>query len=346
MTSRAMRRITGIAGALVLGMSLAACGAGAGSDTTDQVADDWDSIVEAAKKEGEVTIYSGQATELLDEVKQGFEKTYPGVKVNIVRALDSELAVKVEAESKTGNGVADVFVSTSVPWLTANKDLYSEPKGSSFDAPEYNREENVPDEGYFVINAAVLTFGWNTDKFDGAIKTYGDLLDPALADGKLGVKKPAGTADLAFYNFLKATYGDDYLKKLAALKPRQYASALPMAQALTSGEIAVGNYVQPLIDEKASGAPVDWAVEDTLWGARFYGTVLKSAPNPNAAHLLADYLVTKEGQTAVSRKAASVLPDIEGAVGVVGDIPVTDPADLTDEKLRAFLDEWDELFGS
>ncbi|WP_162181266.1 ABC transporter substrate-binding protein [Rhodococcus wratislaviensis] len=308
------------------------------------MADNWDGIVEAATREGQVTIYSGQATELLDEVKKGFEAKYPGIEVNIVRALDSELAVKVEAESKTGNGVADVFVSTSVPWLTKNKDLYSEPVGPSFDAPEYNRAENIADEGYFVTNAAVLTFGWNVNQLSGGIKSYADLLDPSLAGGKVGVKKPAGTPDLAFYNYLKATYGDDYLEKLAALHPRQYASALPMAQALTAGEIAAGNYVQPLIDEMASGAPVDWTVEDTLWGARFYGTIVKSAPHPNAANLLADYLVTREGQTAISRKAASVLPGIEGAVGVVGDIPVIDPAELTDEKLRAFLDEWDELF--
>ena len=45
----------------------------------------------------------------------------------------------------------------------------------------------------------------------------------------------------------------DFLTKLAAQKPKIYPSGLPMAQALTSGEIAARLVRAVLVDEKAQG---------------------------------------------------------------------------------------------
>jgi iron(III) transport system substrate-binding protein len=338
--------LSALAGVLASVLLLAACGGG-NTDTSAHVGGSWDEIVQKATAEGSVTVYSGQGSEQLNDLKARFEKKYPGIVVNVVRALDSELAVKVDAELKTGSGIADVFVTTGVPWLIANAESnFVEPKGSSFDAPEFDRAHNVLPGGYFVVDATVLTFGWNTQQYPQGVKDFSDLLDPALAGGKLGIKKPAGAADLDFYNFMRAHYGDDYVKKLAAQKPRLYTSALPMAQALTSGEIAVGNFVQPLTDEMKAGAPVNWGLAPKPWGALFYGAQLKSAPHPNAAQLLADFMVTKDGQTAIARKAASVLPGIEGAVSTTAEIPHIDPNVVNNKNLRAFLAEWDKTFSA
>jgi iron(III) transport system substrate-binding protein len=116
-------------------------------------------------------------------------------------------------------------------------------------------------------------------------------------------------------------------------------------QALSSGELAAAAFVGSTVKvEKKAGAPVEWGVPESPWGARYYGTVLKSAPHPNAAQLLADFLVTEEGQKAVSSDNASVLPNIPGAVDSTKDVP--ELANLAPEKVREFQAKWDELFGS
>lgn len=53
----------------------------------------WQKVVEAAKKAGRVTIYSGQGSEQLNELNglaARFKKEY-GITVQVVRAVDAEL---------------------------------------------------------------------------------------------------------------------------------------------------------------------------------------------------------------------------------------------------------------
>ena len=104
-----------------------------------------------------------------------------------------------------------------------------------------------------------------------------------------------------------------------------------MAQALTSGEISAGSFVSVLGDEKEQGAPVDSGLADEVWGARFNTAILDTAPHPNAAQVLANFIVTQPGQEAIAHKAASVLPDIEGAVTTVDKVRVQDLTVLTPE---------------
>ena len=105
-------------------------------------------------------------------------------------------------------------------------------------------------------------------------------------------------------------------------------------------------YGEPLVDEKAAGAPVESGFAPEIWGARFYGMVLKTAPNPNAAQLLANFIVTEEGQEAIARKAGSALPDITGSVGSTDTIRRQDLSQLTPEKMAEFQARFDKLFAN
>ncbi|GAA2454442.1 extracellular solute-binding protein [Actinomadura vinacea] len=334
-----------LAAAVVL--PAAACSAGpAQPEGNAPVAGSWNEIVAAAEKEGKVTIYSSHGTEELNDFKGRFEKKYPKVKLTVVRGTDADLTPKVEAERKTGKGIADVFFGASLVWVKANKDAFEAPRGPSFEAPAYNKQTSVPEGTYFLTNAAVLTFGWNTKLYKKGIKDYPDLLDPSLRGGKIGVIKPAAPSMVDFYLYLQETYGADFVKKLAAQKPRIYPSSLPIAQAIQSGEIAATPFVSPLIDEKKSGAPVDWGLAKKPWGALFWGMALKSAPHPNAAQLIADFIIGEQGQEAIARTHASVLPNIPGTVGNTSTVRKQDLAQLTPEKVREFQAKWNQDFGS
>ena len=62
---------------------------------------------------------------------------------------------------------------------------------------------------------------------------------------------------------------------------------------------------------RRQGAPVAWTIPETAWGARFYGGIVDTAPHPNAAQVLTNFMVTRPGQESlVFNESVAVLPDI------------------------------------
>ena len=306
---------------------------------------DWDAIVTAAQEEGKVTFYSSQGLDQLNDLAGRFKDEY-GIELEVVRDIDSALIPKVEAEQQTGSGIADVIAQASAAWSEQRgaEGWFIPPVGPAFDDPAYDRATNVSDNGYFTSSAAVLTFGWNTDQYPTGLTDYSDLLDPELAGGKIGVIEPAAPSIVDFWLYLEENYGEDFVTQLAAQEPKIYPSSLPMAQALTSGEISAASFVQVLVDEKEQGAPVESGLADQVWGARFNTSILQTAPHPNAAQVLSNFIITQPGQEAIARKAASVLPDITGAMTTVDKVRVQDLAVLTPEFVAEYQAKWNDLF--
>jgi iron(III) transport system substrate-binding protein len=305
---------------------------------------EWQKITEAGRKEGAVTIYSGQGLKQLNDLAARFKKNY-GIDVQVVRAVENELWPRVDVEGQSCKGIADIMVGAAEQ-LVAEREAkgFAVPvRGPAFDNPQYNRAVRAPNGTTFETNAAVLTFSWNTELWPQGVKDYPDILNPALG-GKIGVPQGQTPSQVDFYLYLTEEYGSDFIDKLAALKPQVYPGALPLGQAATSGEIAVAAYGEPLIDEKEAGAPVDWGLAPKPWGARFYGMVLKCAPHPDAAQLLANFIVTREGQEAIARKTASVLPNIPGTLTTTDTVRRADLKKLTPEFVKTFADRWQQLY--
>jgi iron(III) transport system substrate-binding protein len=340
------RRVTWrLALALIAGLTFGACGS-SGGQTNEPVEGSWEDIVAAANDEGSVTLYTTQVPDRAEDLVAEFEAKYPEINVELVAAEDTELIPRVEAEDRTGNGVGDVYVTASEPWIVEHTDFVVEPLGPSFDAPDYDRAANVTEDGYFAVAAFVGAFGWNTDLYSGDIRDWPDFLDPSLSGGKIGVVTPDTATKVGFYRYLNENYGDDFVEKLAAQEPQVYARAPSMSAALTSGEIAAATFVEPLITQEADGAPVDWGLGESPWGVPFYGLILRSSPHPNAAQLLADFIITRSGQEAFARGSAAVLPDVPGTVTTMAKVTKLPLEELTTEVQQEFTADWDELFTS
>jgi iron(III) transport system substrate-binding protein len=304
--------------------------------------DAWAKVVDAAKKEGAVTIYSSQGPALLNDMAERFKKEY-GFPVTVVRAIDAEMNPRVEAEFSTGKGIGDVYVTSDELLCQQRhaKGWYVPLQGPDFDNPVYNRKVRSPVSTYFESNAFVVAFGWNKELLPQGVADYRAMLNPALA-GKIGMPNPSNGALVDFYMFLEETNGADFLQRLAALKPRIYPGALPIGQAVVSGEITVAGYCQPLIDEVAKGAPVDWRIAQKAWGARFWGQVPRIAPHPNAAQVLANFMITQAGQEALARNTASSLPNI--GLATTDRVHRPDPSKLTPDVIRAYQERWRKMF--
>ena len=122
---------------------------------------------------------------------------------------------------------------------------------------------------------------------------------------------------------------------------------LPIGEALTSGEISATPYAAPvqLVPAAEGGAPVDFGIsEEGAWGARYYGVIPASSDSPSAAALLADFMVTAEGQELVQGASGSVLPDIPGSLITNDHVRVMDLEAIAPEPAAAYVEEWNALF--
>ncbi|WP_084611563.1 ABC transporter substrate-binding protein [Tomitella biformata] len=341
-----IRRIAGALGAVVAVAAAAACSSAA-ETASGPVAGSWADVVAAAEQEGSVYLYSTQHPDNLQLLKEAFESAYPGISMEFTRGTDVEINPRVETEQRTGKGTADVHMTSDPAWTTraAESGDYSlNLVGPAFDNPVYERDRSVLDDKLFLTSAAVMALGWNTELLPGGLETPQDLLTESLR-GKIGVVNPSGfAAVIDQFQFFDQNWGSDFNERLAALAPRIYPSSLGIAQALNSGEIVATPMVQPLVREQATGAPVGWTLPEPAWGTPWYSHVLAAAPHPNAAQVLANFMVTPEGQEALSAGYASALPDIPGAVARAQDTPIPDIDALTPEAVTKFQQQWGQMF--
>jgi len=309
-------------------------------------------LVAAAEAEGSVTVYSSQGLDQLNALAAAFQEKYPGISVEVVRGTDGDTIPRVETELATNTSGGDLIVMAADAFMQTNAEAgnFVDPTASpqlaglgAYDAEQYMHEGN-----YFEVGAAVLTFAWNTNDVPEGLSDYEDLLVPELAGGRIAVIDPAiGPAVVDFYLWMEESFGQEYIEALAAQEPRIYPSALPIGEALSSGEVSAAAYAAPvqLVPAAENGAPVDFGISPAgAWGARYYGAIPKSSDSPNAAALLADFMVTAEGQELVQGASGSVLPDIPGTLITNDRVRKIDLEATAPDKAAAFVEEWNALF--
>lgn len=65
-------------------------------------------LVEGAKKEGKMVLYTSVSTEYARALTQGFEKKYPFIQTDIFRSGHEKILSRLNVEHKTGRYTADV----------------------------------------------------------------------------------------------------------------------------------------------------------------------------------------------------------------------------------------------
>lgn len=299
-------------------------------------------LVSAAQEEGKVTLYSSQTQAGLDAFVQGFTERFPGIQVEALRLLENEFGPRLEAERK--EALADMIVSTNPVTLDALAAAGDFADASALEeASEYDTAM-ITDSGYFEVGAAILTPVWNTTKLPEGISSLEDVLDSNLK-GQIGLPEPSAAPFVDMYLYLEEALGEDALKQIADLEPKYYASATAAGQAVVSGEITLSLFSPPPMADVEQGAPVDYLIPDDVWGNRYFGAVLANAPHPNAAQLLAYYMVTAEGQEQVQVGFASVYEDIPGTVSSTASVRAQDERVLDPSFVAEFAKRWSDLGG-
>lgn len=314
-------------------------------------------LYEAAKKEGQVNWYTGLIqNQVVRPVVAGFEKKYPGIKVNVTGGRQTELNLKILTEGKAGKLQADLTEGSTVVETLKPAGLIQPYKPAGWD--ELPAQYKDP-EGYWT--AIVLYFlvpAINTEmvKADEEPKTLEDLLDPKWK-GKM-----AWTAEMTIGGppgFIAAVLkekgeeqGKEYLKKLAA----QQIKTVPSNPRVVLDQVIAGQYPMALITynhhsviSAAKGAPVKWLKIEPVVGAMAMSVLLKG-PNPNAAKLLINYLLSPEGAQVI--RDANYIPSNPGVEAVdptlkpeVGKFKVVAPSpDEIEKNVGKWIALYKELF--
>jgi iron(III) transport system substrate-binding protein len=303
----------------------------------------WQKLIAKAKAEGSVVIYSVQNPAGLQSLANAFKAKY-GISVTVNRNIDSVLQSQINTEEGTHNAIADLWVPSQrrLVFGAVQNGWAVDPVGPHFFAKRFDRKTWMFGKS-FIVGTAVLGETWNTQAYKGQITGVNSFTSPEFKN-KLGVPDPrVSTSFMDWYLWAEAKYGKDILQKLAAQNPKIYTSTLPMTQAVASGEIAGAPCASgTAVDLKGQGAPIDYKVLTDNWNAPYYGLILKQAPHPAAAQLLADYLISPEGNGYADHGFGADYPNIAGTY--YSKPRIVKLNDFTPAKVTAFNNQWVSLF--
>lgn len=310
---------------LILGASLLAGTAAAGAAEVPQgYPADYSKIIEAAKGEGTLRIYSTTDASAAQSLVDDFKALHPGITVEYSDISSAELYNRVISEAAAGQSGAD-FVWTS--GMDTGMRLAADGYAQQYATPEKGKlpEWSVWQDTAYGTTFEPLVFLYNSRLIpeDSVPKSHADLAKFAkeksdLFGGKIATYDPSRTLGLML-NVYDSQYDPNFwenLKTLGSTGMKIEASSGSMMEKVGSGEYllawnVIGSYVPPLMKRNPSVnmvMPSDY----TLVMSRI-AFITKDAKSPNAARLFLDYLLSARGQTKVVTGAGlfSVRADVD-----------------------------------
>ena len=280
-------------------------------------------LIEAAKKDGKIVLYSAMDLPIGEKLGKAFEAQFPGVQVQIERTGSERLFQRIEQEF--GSNVHAVDVAT-----TADASHFLSWKRNGWLAPfvpedvaKYFPAQYRDGDGMFATSRLWLSsIAYNTGlvKPADAPMSFSDLLDPKWA-GKMVKGHPAysGTIMTATFQLVREL-GWQYLDKLSRQRIMQVQSSTDPPKKLALGERAVmadGNEYNVVLLKEA-GQPVEPVYPEegtpTISGP---SGIFVTAPHPNAARLFQAWLHTRQTQQFFTDFTAqySVHPQVQAKAG-------------------------------
>jgi iron(III) transport system substrate-binding protein len=300
-------------------------------------------LVEAAKKEGELSLYHSLPIEDMSIVTAAFTKKY-GIKVKTWRAGSETILQRIMNEARAGRQEVDVVENNS----PENEALRQEKLLQEVRSP-YHKDLiplAVPPHREWVGNTiAVTVAAYNTAKVkkEELPKTYQDLLHPRW-QGRLGIEGDNNPWFGTLVQNLGEQQGLKLFSEIVAangMSLRKGHSLL--ANLVVSGEVplALTVYGVKIEQLKQKGAPVDWFVLPPSIGQFKTVAMLKKSPHPNAAVLFYDFMLN-EGQMLLANNAQVVTSAKIDSVFRKLPLKFIDPVQALDMNEK-WIKTWDEV---
>lgn len=259
-----------------------------------------------AKAEGKVVWYTSLAGGSYKALVNVFEKKYPGVKVEAFRASGADLTVKLQEESRARRNIADAIETTegNLMFMRDGKLLrpYNSPHLKAY--PE-DAKEPAQKGLYFwaLARESYIGFMYNKNLVPklASQKNFEILLNPELK-GKMGIS--IGETSGKIIGAMIRTKGEEFVKKLKAQEIKLYSIDPPaLVNVIASGEIAASPAIfqTHTLLAASKGAPLEWLPMDIVPTNVGSAAVAANPPHPHGALLMADFLLSPDGQGVLER---------------------------------------------
>jgi iron(III) transport system substrate-binding protein len=253
----------------------------------------------AAKKEGKLTWYTSLTAHR--DIANVFEAKYPGIKVETYRAGSTDLTRRLLGEAQSRRNIADL-IETTPPTLMVMRDNkllmpYHSPHLTAY--PDDSKEDADRGRVYWTTDReSIIGLGYNKNMIGPAEvpKSFADLAKPQNK-GNIGVS--GDSTGVRFIGALIRAKGEEFVKQLKALDIKMHMiSGGAIHELMAAGEMpmSVSIFRNHVLAAKPKGAPTEWVPLD-LNPTNSGGVALPAGSNnPHAALLLADFLLSPEGQ--------------------------------------------------
>jgi iron(III) transport system substrate-binding protein len=275
-------------------------------------------LIERAKAEGRVVIYTSVDERTIKALKDGFEKKYPFITLEYVRGGPDALAYRFTEEFDRGVKYADVL---SLGTLSSLKMILTKPERLMVYVPKdiawLPVELRDPEGRWHSSRVVLVSIAYNTRliKPEEAPRTFKDLIDPkwrgkiAYADFRV---MAYAVEQLATFEKI---YGESFIYELAKQKVFFIGTSFtdPLARVVMGEYLLTTPPITFAEVRKLAGDPVDWVrTADNTYLATFsWEGIASNAPHPNAAKLFIDFLFSIEGQAILERAGHTPLhPDV------------------------------------
>jgi ABC-type Fe3+ transport system substrate-binding protein len=293
-------------------------------------------LLEGARREGYVSLYTSFPPEDVAALNAAFEKKY-GVKVRAWRAASEKVLQRTVAEAQAGRDEVDLVDSNSVPLELLHRQGLLQAVRSPHHAELIPAAVPAHREWAWArLSVFVQAYNTRFVRKTELPAVYGDLLDPRWK-GRLGIE----ASDEDWFAEVVQALGEDkglrLFRELASkngLSVRRGHSLL--AQMVASGEVPFALTVYNFTAEqlKGQGAPLEWF---TLPPAIAHGNgfaVLKRTPRPHAALLYYDFMIGEDGQRILAdRKSVPTSRKIQTYLDR-DSLRIIDPVRLVDQGER------------
>jgi iron(III) transport system substrate-binding protein len=255
-------------------------------------------LIEGAKKEKELNIYTSAQSDDMGALVSAYEKKY-GVKVSVWRASSEKVLQRAIAEARANRNTVDLL-ETNGPELES---LHREQVLQQVKSPHHADliAPAIRPHGEWVgtrLNVFVHAYNTKAVKKEDLPKSWEDLLNPKWK-GKLGIEAEDSDWLAGLLGDIGEAKGTKLFKEIVAKNGMSVRKGHTLlAQLVVSGEVpfALTVYNYKAEQFKRQGAPIDWFSIGTAIARPNGAAVARRAPHPHAAVLFYDFEISEEGQ--------------------------------------------------
>jgi len=251
-------------------------------------------VLQGAKKEGELRVYTSAPADDYAVFSAAFEKKY-GVKVRVWRASSEKVQQRGVTEARAGRFDVDIFDTNGPEMESLHREKILQEVKSPYLA-DLIPQAIMPHREWVGTRLNIFALAYNTRlvKKDELPKRWEDLLDPRWK-GRLGIE----AADEDWFAGVVGQLGEQRgLKLFRDIAARNGFSVRKghtlLTQLVAAGEVplalTVYNYKAEQLKQK--GAPIDWFVIPPAIARPNGIGMARRAPHPNAAVLFYDFMIS------------------------------------------------------